>query len=277
MRNRDELLVTPTELRRLLHKDDVLILDVRWALGATGKHEEYLAGHVPGAVWVDLDADLASAPSRADGRHPLPSPGAFQTTARRWGLNRGDSVVVYDERDGVAASRVWWLLNAAGFPDVRILDGGLSAWVAEAGELEPGEAGRPAGDVVLGDFIYMPHLDMKQVADYAGVLLDGRSRERFRGEEEPVDSQPGHIPGAKNAPVSENLNPDGTFKDASKLAVQYAELGAKPGVETVVYCGSGVSACNDIFALALAGVDAALYPGSWSQWSASHMPVAVGD
>jgi thiosulfate/3-mercaptopyruvate sulfurtransferase len=253
------------------------LLDVRWELGGPHGRAAYLAGHIPGAVFVDLAAELAGTPSPPTrGRHPLPALADLQAAARRWGIREGQPVVVYDGGSGVAAARAWWTLRWGGIPDVRILDGGLPAW---DGELETGDVTPPPGDVVLtGDG--MPLLDADGAAALAesGVLLDARAPERFRGEEEPIDPVAGHIPGARNAPAADNLGQDGRYLAPEALRERYAALGVRGDGPVGAYCGSGVSAAQDIAALELAGIaGVALYPGSWSAWCADpSRPVAMG-
>ncbi|GAA1714851.1 sulfurtransferase [Isoptericola hypogeus] len=258
-----------------------VLLDVRWALGMTDGHERYLAGHLPGAVYVDLATELAAEPSEDQGRHPLPSASSFQASARRWGVRRGSRVVVYDTVGGTSAARAWWLLRYFGVDDVRILDGGLPAWVRAGQALEVGEVEREHGDVVAHPG-RLPVLDADEAAELAedGVLLDARAGERYRGETEPVDPRAGHVPGAVSAPTADNLADDGTFLPDAVLRERFADLGVSAGaaVDGVgVYCGSGVTAAHEVAALACAGVPAALYPGSWSQWSNdASRPVATG-
>ncbi|GAA1850771.1 rhodanese-like domain-containing protein [Myceligenerans crystallogenes] len=337
-----------------------VLLDVRWALGMTDGAAQYQAGHIPGAVYVDLETELAAAASPAAGRHPLPSAAAFQEAARRWGIREGSRVVVYDGVGGTSAARAWWLLRYFGADDVRVLDGGLAAWTGAGLALETGEVTAEPGDVVVRPG-GMPVLDADDAAALAagdGVLLDARAAERYRGEVEPVDPQAGHIPGAVSAPTTGNLDETGRFLDDARLRERFAELGigraptaapetrettpagapetapdatpettpgaapagapetapeatpaAAPGTapagapetapeatpaapETApeassprtgsaaespgnqagtpavgVYCGSGVTASHEVAALAAIGIEAALYPGSWSQWS----------
>jgi 3-mercaptopyruvate sulfurtransferase SseA len=262
----------------LLSGGPVVLLDVRWALGDDRGRERYLDGHLPGAVFVDLEAELAAPPSVAGGRHPLPSLQRLQEAARRWGIDDGDSVVVYDAAGGLAAARAWWLLRWGGLADVRLLDGGLDAWVRAGGALESGNVGPEPGSVTLPGG-GMPVLAIDEAADLpsTGVLLDARAGERYRGELEPVDPRAGHVPGALSAPTTENLAPDGTFRPPAELRERFAALGATPGTAVGVYCGSGVTAAHEVAALAEAGIEAALWPGSWSQWSADPArPAAVG-
>ncbi|WAZ24599.1 sulfurtransferase [Streptomyces cinnabarinus] len=259
-----------------------VLLDVRWQLSvarAAGEppfdgRAEYAAGHIPGAAFVDLDEELASAPGTA-GRHPLPDLTEFGAAMRRAGVSAGRPVVVYDGGQGWAAARAWWLLRWTGHPDVRVLDGGLPTW---DGPLET-TAPTPAE----GDFQPKPgaagRLDADGAAALArsGLLLDARAGERYRGEVEPIDRVGGHIPGAVSAPTNENVAADGRFLPAEELHARFKTLGATDGTAVGVYCGSGVSGAHEVLALAVAGIPAALYVGSWSEWSADPTrPVAVG-
>ncbi|GIG27046.1 sulfurtransferase [Cellulomonas denverensis] len=255
------------------------LLDVRWQLGGPPGIDGYRAGHLPGAVYVDLETELASHATPAEGRHPLPDPEVLQRAARRWGLRQDDQVVVYDDYDSMSAARAWWTLRWAGFDRVRILDGGLAGWVAAGGELDQAEVHPPLGDVVLSSG-HLPALDADGAAEWAeqGLLLDARAPERFRGEVEPWDPRAGHIPGAVNAPTGQNLGADGTFLPPDALTARFAALGAPAGGQVAVYCGSGVSAAHQAAALTMAGYTPVLYPGSWSQWSSDpERPVATGD
>lgn len=257
----------------------VVLLDVRWALGDDRGRERYLEGHLPGAVFVDLDTELAGPASAAEGRHPLPPVQRLQGAARRWGISAGDRVVAYDDSGGLAAARAWWLLRWGGLDDVRLLDGGLAVWRAAGGPLESGDVVPAPGDVTLTGG-HMPVLTADEAAalpSRGGVLLDARAAERYRGEVEPVDPRAGHVPGARSAPTTANLAADGTFAPVAVLAARFAAVGAVPGAEVGVYCGSGVTAAHEVAALAAAGVEAALWPGSWSQWSADpERPLATG-
>jgi thiosulfate/3-mercaptopyruvate sulfurtransferase len=253
-----------------------VVLDVRWTLGGPPGHGEYLTGHVPGAVYVDLDTELAEHGDPTDGRHPLPSVESLQDAARRWGISPGTPVVAYDGNGNLAAARAWWLLRWAGLSDVRLLDGALAAWVAAGGELATDDVRPETGTIELTGGS-LPTLDVDD-ATFAetGVLLDARAPERFRGETEPIDPKAGHIPGATSAPTGANLDADGRFLPADQLRARFASLGADGSTPVGVYCGSGVTAAHQAAALAIAGVDAALYPGSWSQWSNLDRPVATG-
>ncbi|HEU5160711.1 MAG TPA: sulfurtransferase [Streptosporangiaceae bacterium] len=252
-----------------------VVLDVRWHLAGPPGIEAYQRGHLPGAVFVDLDVDLAGPPGPA-GRHPLPDADAFQAAMRRAGVSLDSLVVVYDDADSTAAGRAWWTLRYYGHRRVRVLDGGYRAWV-ESGQPVTTETPVPPP----GDFIArpdgMPLLDADGAAALAGegVLLDARAGERYRGEVEPIDPVAGHIPGAVSAPTVGNVGVDGRFLPAELLRERFAELGATDALDVGVYCGSGVTAAHEVLALALAGVPAALYVGSWSNWVAdSARPVA---
>ncbi|MET7800949.1 sulfurtransferase [Streptomyces decoyicus] len=272
-------IITATELASELAQPTApVLLDVRYQLGGPPGRPVYEAGHVPGAVYVDLESALASPPGPG-GRHPLPDLDVFTDAMRAAGVRAGRPVVAYDGGQGWAAARAWWLLRWTGHPDVRVLDGGLAAWQASGGELSVDQPVPRAGDFtpVPGG---LPLLRADDAAALArrGVLLDARAAERYRGEIEPIDKVAGHIPGAVSAPTTENVVEGGTvFRDAPELAKRFASLGATADVEVGVYCGSGVSAAHQVLALAVAGVPAALYVGSWSEWSADpSRPVATG-
>lgn len=283
MSARDAVLVPARALHdELAAGEDVVLLDVRWALGVSDGHERYLAGHLPGAVFVDLETELAGPPSPARGRHPLPDLADLQAAARRWGVRSGSRVVAYDAVGATSAARAWWLLRWAGLTDVRLLDGGIDAWTGAGFPLEAGDVVPVPGDVVLSPG-GLPTLTPDDAAHLAtsggGLLLDARAGERFRGEVEPVDPRAGHVPGAVSAPTTGNLGPDGHFLDETALRERFAALGVRSdGAQQVgVYCGSGVTAAHEVAALATIGVDAALYAGSWSQWSNDETrPVATG-
>lgn len=245
-----------------------VLLDVRWALGDPHGREHYLAAHLPGAVFVDLPTELAGPADPARGRHPLPAVDAFQRSARSWGIREGDMVVAYDDSGNLAAARLWWMLRNAGFTGVCLLDGGLGAWQTAGFDVESGEPEVETGDVVLSDGA-MPAVGAAEAAVWSGrgLLLDARAGERYRGEIEPVDSRAGHIPGAVSAPTTANLAPDGRFLPADELRERFTSLGVRADLPTAVYCGSGVTAAHEVAALEIAGFPAALYPGSFSEWS----------
>ena len=287
-----------------------LVLDVRWTLPPAGQVYDGLAayqtGHLPRAVFVDLDTELAEPPTPTAGRHPLPKRIRLQTASRLWGQRKNVPVVAYDDWSGLAAARAWWLLRDVGVKDVRILDGGLAAWRRAGLPISTEDFAPLPGDNTLFKPGQMPQVDADGVAALAVdpdvLLLDARAGERYRGEVEPIDPRAGHIPGAISAPTSDNLNADGTFRSAAELIERFVALGVRVPAESVilrdesvilrevagspdtgvsqqvaVYCGSGVTAAHQIAALASIGVEAALYPGSWSQWANDETrPIATG-
>jgi thiosulfate/3-mercaptopyruvate sulfurtransferase len=268
-------LISVPELREL--PTPPILLDVRYKMGGPPGHADYVRGHIPGAAYVELEADLADPPGPG-GRHPLPDPARFEAAMQRAGVQQEVPVVVYDDWSGHAAARAWWLLRYHGQDDVRVLDGGWTAWCAEGGEIATGDI--PA---TPGDFTVRPGrvrvIEAEQLLALAerGVLIDARAAERYRGETEPIDPVAGRIPGAVNVPTSLNLDERGRFRPAEELREVYASVGAVEGAEVAAYCGSGVTAAHDVLALASIGVDAALYPGSWSGWiTDSRRPVATG-
>jgi thiosulfate/3-mercaptopyruvate sulfurtransferase len=253
---------------RMTSGERTVLLDVRWALGDPHGREHYLAAHIPGAVYVDLATQLAGPADPGQGRHPLPPLQQLQESARCWGIRDNDVVVAYDDSGSTAAARLWWMLRNAGFSTVFLLDGGLSAWRAAGYAVEGGLEQASLGDVTLTNGA-MPVIDAAQAAAWpgTGVLLDARAGERYRGEIEPVDPRAGHIPGAVSAPTAGNIGSDGRFLLRAELRDRFTALGVRPDVPTAVYCGSGVTAAHEIAALEIAGFPAALYPGSFSQWS----------
>lgn len=295
-------LVTPEDLAVRLHdRVPPVVLDVRWRLGGPTGRADHAAAHLPGAVFVDLDTELA-APPGPGGRHPLPDPSALQEVLRRAGIGAGAAVVAHDDDTGAVAARAWWLLRWAGVPAgrVAVLDGGYRAWTA-AGLPVTADPARPRpGDLVVRPG-GMPVVDADGAAALAGagVLLDARAGARYRGETEPVDPVAGHVPGAVNAPVTDHLDATGRWLPPAALAERYRRLGVAPapggahdsahdgapdGADQAVgaYCGSGVTAAAVVLALEYAGLrppgrPAALYAGSWSEWSADpRRPVATG-
>jgi thiosulfate/3-mercaptopyruvate sulfurtransferase len=275
----DDVLIDARSLHHeLLGPNPPAVLDVRWKLGDADGRAHYAERHIPTAVYVDLETELAGPASPEQGRHPLPELDALQAAARHWGIRQGQRVVVYDDLGGMSAARAWWLLRWAGVPDVRILDGALGAWSELGLPVESGELPADPGDVVLQSG-HLPVLDADLAAEAAqtGVLLDARAGERYRGEQEPVDPRAGHIPGALSTPTAANLGPDGRFLDAATLRARFESAGVDEQSPLGAYCGSGVTAAHLTAALRIAGFDAALYPGSWSAWSSDpDRPVAVG-
>jgi thiosulfate/3-mercaptopyruvate sulfurtransferase len=254
------------------------LLDVRWHLGGPPGIDSYRRGHLPAAVFTDLDRDLAGPPG-AGGRHPLPEPAAFQAAMRAAGVRQDRAVVVYDDADATIAARGWWTLRYYGHQDVRVLDGGYRAWVSAGLAVTQAEPDPEPGDFTARPG-HMPVLDAVGARAIAatGRLLDARPAERYRGETEPIDPVAGHIPGAVSAPTIGNVTADGTFAGPAELAARFAALGVtRDGPAVGAYCGSGVTAAHEVLALALAGVPAALYVGSWSNWVADpDRPVATG-
>lgn len=243
--------------------DRVTVLDVRYRIGGPPGLEAFVDGHIPGAAYVDLDTALA-APPGSGGRHPLPDTDVFVRAMRAAGVSGSRPVVVYDDWGGRAAARAWWLLRYHGHPEVQVLDGGWSGWRKSGGEVESGIRAP-----MEGDFNSRPGGMAVVRADgvlSVDVLVDARAPERYRGEVEPIDAVAGHIPGAVNVPTESNLALEGRFRRPNGLRATYAEVGATAGTDVAVYCGSGVTAAHDVLALEIAGIRAALYPGSWSEW-----------
>jgi thiosulfate/3-mercaptopyruvate sulfurtransferase len=268
-------LISADELHRRLADPDLRIADVRWYLGQPERgRQEYEAGHIPGAVFVDLDADLADHRHGA-GRHPLPDPRAFAARLEALGFGSQHHIVAYDDLRGIVAARLWWMLDNLGHPRVSVLDGGLTAWTGPTTTELPSW---PPARLALSDR-WHGTIDRQGLADRLGTLtlLDVRAPERYRGEVEPVDPVAGHIPGAFNAPTGGNTGPDGRFLTPEELRERYRSLGAgdRP---VVVSCGSGVNATQAALAMRIAGLpDPLLYPGSYSDWSTAGMPVAAGE
>jgi thiosulfate/3-mercaptopyruvate sulfurtransferase len=268
---RDQVLITATELAAVIDAGDPLtILDVRWRLDDPDGRAAYLEGHLPGAVYVSLEDELSDHSIGGRGRHPLPSGRNLEAAARRWGIRQDDLVVVYDDWNRAGSARAWWVLTAAGLENVRILDGGLSAWRSAGRTLEsgpvnpsPGNVTVPHGDLYAGR---RPTLTAEQTGARSMTLLDARAPERFRGDVEPLDPVAGHIPGAKNLPSGAVLSGDGTFVGEYALTQLLSDHGIDAEARVGVYCGSGVTAAITIAALAATGREAALYPGSWSEW-----------
>lgn len=275
MSTRDDVLIPVDALPAALAAGAQL-LDVRWTLGEQpgSGFGRYLQGHLPGARFLDLEAVLTGPttdPMR--GRHPLPDADQLGAGLGALGVDPSRPVVVYDEPGSFAAGRAWWVLRWAGL-DVRVLDGGLRAWVASGRGLETDEPDAAPGQPLLLTTGHLPTLDADEVAAFDGVLIDVRGPARYRGEVEPIDPKAGHIPGAVNRPVTGFWDADGLLPPPDALA----DLLALPeGRPVAVYCGSGVSAAQVVLALASLGVDAALYPASWSGWSSDPgRPVATG-
>lgn len=271
-------LIQAQDLAAKLQDPDLVLLDVRWSLGATDHEQRYLEGHIPAARFVDLETELSGTVGEHTGRHPLPLPEDFEAAARSWGINPNSSVVVYDDSGSLAAARAWWLLRHAGFERVQVLDGGLQAW-QEAKFVLSTQAPSPTPGTVSLSWGAMPVLEIDQLQEFSGVLIDSRATARYLGLEEPVDPVAGHIPGALNRPTTENLDSGAHFKSSVQLRQGFAALGVTPQQPAVAaYCGSGITAAHQVLALHEAGISAALYPGSWSQYcSYRDLPVATSD
>jgi len=254
------------------------VLDVRWELGGPPGRDLYLEGHIPGAVFVDLDTALAGPPG-VGGRHPLPETDVFTRAMRAAGVSGDRPVVVYDAGASIAAARAWWLLRYFGHAHVAILDGGFSGWLAAGYAIE-----RAVVPPEPGDFVAraggMPLLDAESAAAIArdGVLIDARAPERFRGEREPIDPVAGHIPDAVNVPATELVDATGRFLGPDSLRARFSAAGVDGGTSVGAYCGSGVAASHQVLALDVAGYRGALYVGSWSDWITDPArPVATGE
>ena len=265
-------IVSPEWLREHLDDANLRIVDFRWyLLGGKGR-DAYAQGHIPGAVFVDLEAVTGH---EGGGRHPLPTGAQFEEEMQKAGISAATRVVAYDDAGGSIASRLWFLLSWFGHDAEAVLDGGIGAWgevlTAEIPNVRRGtfRSSEPDRSKIL---------DFDDVRKLAGVpLLDARAGERYRGEKEPVDPKAGHIPGALSAAWAENLRPDGRFKSPEELRGRFADLGVDGENGAVVYCGSGVNATHDLLAMELAGLtNGRLYAGSWSDWSEHDAPVATG-
>lgn len=275
-------LVDVTWLKAHLHDTNVAIVDTRWYLmNPSQGAEEYAVSHIPGAVHLAIDEDLSSPAWDGPGRHPLPPAAKFIATIGNAGIDGDTHVVIYDSAGGSIATRLWWLLRYYGHTRVSLLDGGWQAWQAANGDVRSGHESRPARQF---DGQPQPHLmiDADGVEalrhDPQALILDARALERYTGEVEPFGPRAGHIPGAISAPFGANLQADGTLKPADDLKQRFDDLGVPAAAHVVCYCGSGVTATHNIFAMHLAGYDAKLYPGSWSDWSNTpDRPIATGE
>ncbi|MBX3031987.1 MAG: sulfurtransferase [Chloroflexi bacterium] len=278
-------LVQVGELIDRLDAPGVVVCDVRWYLDDPARgRREYLEGHIPGARFVDLDTDLADHHDPdALGRHPLPSPVRFAATLARLGIGPDDLVVAYDDGSGVPASRLWWMLDALGYRGARVLDGGFGAWQAAGGPLRGGvevAPERPVPDAADVPALTWPRtIDRHRLRERLGevLLLDARAGARYRGEVEPVDPRPGHIPTARSLPATAHVGEDGLLSSPIELAAGFETLGAG-AQDVVVSCGSGVTACRTALAMRVAGLpDPLLYPGSYSDWVTAGWPVVTGE
>jgi thiosulfate/3-mercaptopyruvate sulfurtransferase len=265
-------LVSPEWLRDHLDDPDLRVIDFRWYLLGGKGSDAYEKGHIPGAVFVDLESVTGK---EGGGRHPLPTGVQFEREIQKAGVGPGTRVVAYDDAGGSIASRLWFLLRWFGHGSQAVLDGGIGAW--------GGPLGTQKTTVARGSF-RSSQPDRSRILDFDDVrkltgaaLIDARAGERYRGEKEPVDPKAGHIPGARSAPWTENLGADGRFKSPGQLRARFAELGVDADHGAVAYCGSGVNATHDLLAMELAGLNnGRLYAGSWSDWSARDAPIATG-
>jgi len=263
------MLVSTAELAG--HLDEWRLFDCRHDLMKPELGEsQYRESHIPGALFAHLERDLSAPKNGRNGRHPLPGPEKFAQTLGRWGLKASDHVVCYDGGNGMFASRLWWMLRWLGHTGVAVLDGGFAKWTKEG---RPLTADVPQFEPTLFSPRLQPMaVDVATVEKNLGkmALLDARAAPRYRGEIEPIDAEPGHIPGALNRQSLDNVNADGTFKPAHEIRKGFAAtLGTRRASEVVNYCGSGVSACHNLLAMEIAGLTGAkLYAGSWSEWIA---------
>jgi thiosulfate/3-mercaptopyruvate sulfurtransferase len=279
-----ETLIDVGELARRIAEGEVVVCDCRFDLAdVQAGRRAYIEGHIPGAVYVDLDHDLSAEPNGHNGRHPLPDPQAFAARMAELGLSKSRQVVSYDSSGGYYASRLWWMLRWIGHKEAAVLDGGFAAWVAGGHPLRQGEEQTVSGAFEAPDGPQMPISDVRAVEANldSGKLLvvDARTAERFAGEPHPLDTASGHIPGAGNRFWGKNLDADGRFKPADQLAREFSELlGGRPAGEVVHQCGSGVTATHNLLAMEVAGLGGSrLYPGSWSEWTSDpKRPVAKG-
>jgi thiosulfate/3-mercaptopyruvate sulfurtransferase len=271
-------LIDAATLHGRLDDPALVVVDARFNLFDVDEgRKAYLDAHIPGAVYVHLDDDLSGPPLTDAGRHPLPSPEALEALFSRLGIGPDAQVVAYDQRDGMVAARLWWMLRYMGHEAVAVLDGGWNAWTAAGYATVGGEESRAAG-LFRGSPRRDRLVTLDDVAD-APRLVDCRDPRRYRGEEEPLDPIAGHIPGAVNRFHRENLDADGRFLPAAELASGLESLlGGTPAAEAVFYCGSGVTACHGLLAACHAGLgDGRLYVGSWSEWcSDTRRPIATG-
>ncbi len=269
-------LMTPIELVRQIGDRDIVTVDARWSIDdpRVGRRA-YDEGHVPGAVYASLDDDL-SGPD-GPGRHPLPSPDVLAATCVALGITESTTVVSYDDNGGAIAARLWWMLRDQGHRHVYVLDGGIQAWVEAGGSLTKGDPPDRVGAFATRAWSRTVDRDAVMKRSDARIVIDARSRARYRGCEEPVDAVAGHIPGAISMPLTGNLNDDLTFRPPHELKRRFEAVGITRAEEVISQCGSGVTACHNILAMTAAGMGTAdLYVGSWSDWSVSGFPVATG-
>jgi thiosulfate/3-mercaptopyruvate sulfurtransferase len=281
-------LIDAAALRGLAGKPEAVVIDCRFDLNdPEAGRRAYLAGHIPGARYADLNRDLSAPVSARSGRHPLPTPPVFAATLERLGIGNATQVIAYDDAAGAYAARAWWLLRWLGHTSVAVLDGGLKAWSAAGGTLESGPeaplGAAPAGGRIVPQADAAAVIDTAEIAaflsDGANLLVDARAAERYSGSVEPIDTVAGHISGAVNHPFSSNLAPDGRFLPASELRRLWdARLAGRQAAHVAAMCGSGVTACHNLLSMEVAGLRGAkLYAGSWSEWIKDpNRPIARG-
>jgi thiosulfate/3-mercaptopyruvate sulfurtransferase len=271
-------LVSTDWLSEHLTDFDLVVVDIRWVSGSPdGGYQAYLAGHIPGAIFLSLDETLSDRSDMSRGRHPLPEPRVFAAALASVGIGQGSRLVVYDDSAGSIAARLWWMMNWIGADSTAVLDGGISKWISEKRPLEAGNARsrrhhtQPLAVNLNSGMV----AGMKEVESLSenSMLIDARAPERYRGEVEPIDSRGGHIPGAVNHHFAMNLTDSEApvFLSSAQLRKNFRDAGADEGKDIICYCGSGVTACHNLLALKLAGFQGAkLYPGSWSEWICYH-------
>ena len=270
-------LISVTDLERVLENDDVRLVDCRWYLTEPELGvAEYQRGHISGAVYASLEADLSGV--RGPGRHPLPAPNNFEATLEGLGITSSTTVVVYDDRGGAIAARLWWMLTNQGHDLTSVLDGGIQAWIAAGHNLSIAQPSPPKGAFLCRPWTGIVDRDIVINRNEDTVLIDSRSIERYAGDEEPVDPKAGHIPGAISVPQADNLTQDLMFLTPDTLHSRFSGAGATGAEDVIVHCGSGVTACHNILAMEVAGIRRPdLYVGSWSDWSSRDLPVATGE
>ena len=270
-------IISVAELAEVIGLPDIRVVDCRWYLGEPEQgREAYEHGHLPGAVYAALDDHLSA--TDGPGRHPLPSPEVFASSVALLGIDRSHRVVAYDDRGGAVAARLWWMLSAQGFDRAHVLDGGIQAWEADG---HPVTTTSPTPHHVV-PFTPRPWSGIVTIDDvgdrsHDAVLLDARSPERYRGDEEPVDPKAGHIPGAASLPLTDLLTEDTRFLPLDQLERRLRASGVAASGQVIAQCGSGVTACHLILAAEAAGLGRpSLYVGSWSEWSSTDRPIATG-
>lgn len=248
------------------HQHDVIVVDSRWYLDGRSGHAAYEHGHIPGAVFIDLETWLSGNAGPDVGRHPLPAPSHFAEGMSESGIGDGATVVAYDDAGGVIAARLVWMLRALG-ENAALLNGGLQSY---KGSLEIGSHTRARANFTARVWPQSCLADIDEASDVRNIVIDARNRDRYRGEADLVDPRAGHIPGAINVPCRENLNTDGTFLPLEVLRERFEQAGVNEGKDVISYCGSGVTACHNLLAMEYVGLGRGrLFPGSWSQYSAA--------